>query len=109
MVGAAHRLRRSHSTIVRRAQQLHLEWVGPPRRQILPIAKTPSPHAWTLADDQWLLDLAAAGWSQGLAANEMDRPTKTVVRHAKMLGVRWPPGNRSRKGAAVERRAGVDL
>jgi hypothetical protein len=57
--------------------------------------------AWTEADDRWLLALAAAGWTQGMAANEMDRPIGTVWRHSKVLGLRWPSSHRSRKGASV--------
>lgn len=62
-----------------------------------------NPNAWTEADDRWLIALAAAGWTQGPAANEMGRPHNTVIRHSKALGIRWPRGNRSRKGVPVER------
>lgn len=87
----------------RQAHKLGLEWTGPPRSPKAPVEPKPNLHAWTEADDRWLQALADAGWTQGMAANEMDRPTGTVIRHAKALGIRWPPGNKSRKGAPVER------
>jgi len=101
-VEAARILGRSHSTVVRRVQDLGLEWTPPPRprREREP---APRPYAWTEGDDRWLLALAEAGWSQGFAANEMDRPHQTVWRHSKKLGIRWPSGHRSRKGGRVER------
>jgi hypothetical protein len=30
------------------------------------------------------------------AANEMDRPNNTVIRHSKQLGIRWRKGSKSR-------------
>jgi hypothetical protein len=101
MVEAARRLRRHPTTVSRRVRDVGLEWTGPPRRP--PKPPWVNPHAWTEADDRWLLALAEAGWTQGLAANEMDRPINTLLRHSKLLGVRWPQGSKSRKGAPVER------
>ncbi|HCG02021.1 MAG TPA: hypothetical protein DEV93_15940 [Chloroflexi bacterium] len=102
-VEAARRLKRSPSAVIRRVRELGLAWT-PPTRLARP-ERQPyiNPYAWTEADDRWLLALAAAGWTQGLAANEMDRPAQTVWRHSKTLGIRWPPGNKSRKGAPIER------
>lgn len=102
-VEAARILGRSHSAIVRRVQHMGLEWTPPPARQRVQTPPWVNPNAWTDADDRWLIALAEAGWSQGLAANEMDRPTGTVIRHSKKLGIRWPQGNKSRKGARVQR------
>jgi transcriptional regulator with GAF, ATPase, and Fis domain len=103
-VEAARILGRSHSTVVRNVQKLGLDWRRPAAVPTAsPAEREPSPYAWTEADDRWLLALAEAGWTQGLAANEMDRPTGTVIRHSKRLGIRWPQGNKSRKGGPVKR------
>jgi transcriptional regulator with GAF, ATPase, and Fis domain len=102
-VDAARLLGRSHSMVVRRVHEMGLEWTPPPRRPRLEKEPWVNPHTWTDADDRWLIALAEAGWTQGMAANEMDRPGQTVWRHSKMLGIRWPSGNRSRKGAPVKR------
>lgn len=104
MVEAARRLNRSPSTVVRHAHLLGLDWRRPPTAPKVPSPKRePSTYAWTEADDRWLQALADAGWTQGMAANEMDRPTGTVIRHAKALGIRWPQGNKSRNGAPIQR------
>ena len=102
-VEAARILGRSHSTVVRHVQQMGLEWTPPARPAHAERQPWVNPYAWTEADDRWLIALSEAGWTQGLAANEMDRPHNTVIRHSKVLGIRWPPANRSRKGAPVER------
>lgn len=103
MAEASRRLQRSSDTVRRHASKLGLTWHRPSRAVAAPAERAPNPFAWTDADDRWLLALAAAGWTQGLAANEMDRPHTTVIRHSKKLRIRWPPRNRSRKGAPVER------
>jgi hypothetical protein len=102
MVEAARRLHRDHSTVLRHASQLGRTWARRPSAATSRSERAVNPYAWTQADDRWLLALADAEWTQGMAANEMDRPHQTVWRHSKMLGIRWPPGNRSRKGVPVE-------
>lgn len=102
-VEAARRLGRSHSTVVRQVQQMRLEWIAPPRttpRRRMP--PSPSAYAWTVADDEWLLALHAAGWTQGMASNEMNRPHGTVWRKSKKLGIEWPRSGKSIKGAPVK-------
>lgn len=102
-VEAASILDRSHSCVVRRVQELGLEWTPPPPRPRLEKVPWVNPHAWTEADDRWLTALAASGWSQGMAANEMDRPHRTVWRHSTRLRIQWPRGGKSRKGPPVRR------
>lgn len=102
-VDAARILGRSHSMVVKRVQQMGLEWTPPPRAPRVEKPPWSNPHAWTEADDRWLLALFEAGWSQGMAANEMDRPHNGVIRHSKALGIQWPRAGKSRKGSPVER------
>lgn len=102
-VEAARRLGRSPSMVIRRVKEMDLEWTPPPRRSRLEKEPWANPHAWTDADDRWPLALAEAGWTQGMAANEMDRPHNTVIRHSKQLGIQWPRRGKSRKGSPVER------
>jgi transposase len=102
-VEAARRLGRSPSTVIRRVSQMGLEWTPPPRHQGAEKLPWVNPNAWTEADDRWLIALAEAGWTQGMAANEMDRPHRTIWRHSKMLGIRWPKGSKSRKGDPIKR------
>lgn len=51
---------------------------------------------WTPIEDQWLAKLAAMGTPVGLAANEMDRSYNTVLRHAKLLGLKFQRDRQAR-------------
>lgn len=104
MVEGGRRLHRDPSTVVRHSHLLGLNWRRPPAvTKAQPTRREPSPNAWTEPDDRWLLALAAAGWTVGLAANEMDRAYNTVLRHSKKPGIRWLQVNKSRRGAPAER------
>jgi transposase len=95
MVEAARRLQRSHSTVVRRARKLGLEW-----RRPAAVPKAPKPpkrsagRRWTEAEDARLRLLVTAGASIDRAAKDLDRQASLVWRRADRLGLRW---SRSRR------------
>jgi len=89
-VEAARRLERSHSTIVRRVQELGLEWRRPALRPKPPKLPKGSPgRLFTPEEDQRLADLVAAGATIDQASKELDRQGSLVWRRAKRLGLRW--------------------
>jgi transposase len=53
-------------------------------------------------EDRLIQELALNGWSQGLAAIELDLDLSSLSRHSKRLGITWTRGrNRSVRGTPV--------
>lgn len=52
-------------------------------------------------EDELIRRLAEAGWSTGMAANELDLDHSSLWRHSRRLGVKWLVRGRSRKGQLV--------
>jgi transposase-like protein len=95
MVEAARRLHRHHSTVLRNARKLGLEWRRPqpiPRPAKAP--KGSGGRRWTDAEDARLRQLVTAGASIDRAAKDLDRQASIVWRRADRLGLRW---SRSRR------------
>jgi hypothetical protein len=90
-VEAARRLGRHPSTISDRARLAGLRWKPPPKSapRPKPTHKVPRPRPWTEKDDLLLAQLAATGVPVGLAANRIDRTYNTVLRHVKLLGLKF--------------------
>ena len=86
MVEAARRLHRHHSTVIRHAKKLGLEW-----RRPQPAPKTPRPpkgpggRRWTEAEDARLRQLVAEGASIDRAAKDLDRQVSLVWHKANRL------------------------
>jgi hypothetical protein len=88
---AGRRLGRHASTISHRSRQAGLTWKQPPKRppRAKPAPKGPRFKPWTEKDDLLLAQLAASGVPIGLAANQVDRRYNTVLRHAKLLRLKF--------------------
>ena len=96
MVEAARQLRRSHSTVIRHARLLGLEWRRPPAAPKPPTApKAPAGRRWTETDDARLTELVTAGASIDRAAKDLDRQSSLVWLKAERLGLRWSRSRRS--------------
>lgn len=90
MAEAARRLHRHHSTVIRHARKLGLQWRRPP---VIPQApkppKGPAGRRWTPDEDQRLRSLVAAGATIDRAAKDLDRQASLVWTRAHRLGLRW--------------------
>jgi transposase-like protein len=85
-VEAARRLNRHHSTVLRQARNLSLDWRRP---EVIPKPpKRPAGRRWTAEEDSRLAELVAAGASIDRAARDLDRHVSMVWRRAKLLGLR---------------------
>jgi hypothetical protein len=99
-VEAARVLGRSHSMVVKRVQEMGLDWRPPPKPPAKPKPpRGPAPRLWTADDDRQLTELAAAGVPIGQAAHRIDRQYNTVVRHSKALGLSWQHDTQARARA----------
>ena len=90
MAEAGRRLHRSHSTVIRHARKLGLEWRRPPtapKRAKAP--KAAAGRRWTEAEDARLRQLVATGASIDQAAKDLDRQVSLVWRRADRMGLTW--------------------
>jgi hypothetical protein len=95
MAEAGRRLRRSHSTVIRHARKLGLEWRRPLAAPKAPKPPTgPAGRRWTDAEDERLGQLVAEGASIDRAAKDLDRQGSLVWRKAEGLGLRWSKSRR---------------
>jgi transposase-like protein len=95
MVEAARRLKRSHSMVVRRVQELGLDWRRPAPRPKPHRAPKGSPgRLFTPEEDRRLADLVAAGATIDQASRELDRQGSLIWQRAKRLGLRWARSKR---------------
>jgi transcriptional regulator with GAF, ATPase, and Fis domain len=95
MAEAARRLHRHHSTVIRQARKLGLEWRRSPAAPKPPKPpKGPAGRRWTEVDDARLRQLVREGASIDRAAKDLDRQVSLVWRRADRLGLRW---SRSRR------------
>jgi hypothetical protein len=53
-------------------------------------------------EDELIKRFADAGWSRGMAANELDLDQSTLWKHSRRLGVKWLVRGESRKGERVQ-------
>jgi hypothetical protein len=95
MAEAARRLHRHHSTVIRHARELGVQWRRPPVNPKTPKPpKGPAGRSWTPDEDQRLHDLVTGGATIDRAAKDLDRQASLVWRRAQRLGLRWARSKR---------------
>lgn len=92
---------RHPSTIWRHGRFLGLSFGKPQRQPVRRDEQAELRRQRRQLEDELIRRFAEAGWSEGMAANELDLDCSTLWRHSLRLGVKWSVRGRSRKGDLV--------